>query len=992
MDIFFESEYLENLSSRIESFDKSLNYMKEQLTDFTQSSKKNIDQFKINFTYCHVAISKNGGLIAVCKKKGFFDLKRDSKLNKYIIVFFQDLKRKYLISIPWDNNKIYAVCVDFTPKQELFAILNNGEIYKINYNDGKAKRKEKYFSKKLEEEGIIKAKLFEKGFIAYTKFENFYYVKDIKNVEAVLMFSLPMYFKFDQNVDFIAIPADNSNSKRIEVLITRQFSEEGGLILIPMKEDAENVKLIPQNDYYFEVEGASLITKETPHEMYFPISAIDEKKKSKEKDKSKLEPPKIDNPGTLKNIGTIAAIALSPNNEKFALYSKEKKIAYIFRSDFNTDYKYKEIYFKYDKDDLELEDFMEDIEEAFEFKEGCQFIFCGDEAVALAWKRVIIISKVNAKKSLIYFSSEESNKNKGLVSKCITEVDGIRILTNDGVFLISKVPKELINLSDVFSKAATKKLIDIYKNNLCRRYVSERDIRRLSNEIPDAIMDLQMASANIYWTENNNEEQQKETQLFLLKVAQFCKKYVDRSEFNFDKFNQNCKEMRIVNNLRNDKKYPMFITYKEFKNFEQKDLISILIKYRNFQMAADVSRFLDYSLKKVLNKYIMAVMKREIKDMEDTISSKSSNEEIKERYGLLFLSLEKVPGISFVKLAKKADKYGGKKLAMYLLEQEKSDLIKIPQMLQYKDNFEEPIKIALDSYDFNAVNRVMAKIKKENSYNSLINNNLAKYYRRILLYYKIYDKGQIVSFLKKTKNYPELFYLNLKTFYKIDNFDDRIESIKLCKSELKNIEKNEKKENYDNFDVKSTKKFLEKLEHITKFKKICSSPDSSIIHYSVEEPYKVSVYDCYKNGYMKDEANRVETHNKNIEYSQKKLNLLKFRSYLEIRRPDAIDNQLQKTSLKKLGITHIQLAEIYYDYKYYDKCAETLIQVRDPSYYSYVEELFKSMKKQKEFLEFVIACKDYDDKFNVINDILSKNPGLQRFADEYCAKYKVVLK
>ena len=349
MDIFFESEYLENLSSRIESFDKSLNYMKEQLTDFTQASKKNIDQFKINFTYCHVAISKNGGLIAVCKKKGFFDLKRDSKLNKYIIVFFQDLKRKYLISIPWDNNKIYAVCVDFTPKQELFAILNNGEIYKINYNDGKAKRKEKYFSKKLEEEGIIKAKLFEKGFIAYTKFENFYYVKDIKNVEAVLMFSLPMYFKFDQNVDFIAIPADNSNSKRIEVLITRQFSEEGGLILIPMKEDAENVKLIPQNDYYFEVEGASLITKETPHEMYFPISAIDEKKKSKEKDKSKLEPPKIDNPGTLKNIGTIAAIALSPNNEKFALYSKEKKIAYIFRSDFNADYKYKEIYFKYDK-------------------------------------------------------------------------------------------------------------------------------------------------------------------------------------------------------------------------------------------------------------------------------------------------------------------------------------------------------------------------------------------------------------------------------------------------------------------------------------------------------------------------------------------------------------------------------------------------------------------------------------------------------------------
>ena len=57
MDIFFESEYLENLSSRIESFDKSLNYMKEQLTDFSgneeitnvsQSQKEDDEKLSLN--------------------------------------------------------------------------------------------------------------------------------------------------------------------------------------------------------------------------------------------------------------------------------------------------------------------------------------------------------------------------------------------------------------------------------------------------------------------------------------------------------------------------------------------------------------------------------------------------------------------------------------------------------------------------------------------------------------------------------------------------------------------------------------------------------------------------------------------------------------------------------------------------------------------------------------------------------------------------------
>ena len=169
----------------------------------------------------------------------------------------------------------------------------------------------------------------------------------------------------------------------------------------------------------------------------------------------------------------------------------------------------------------------------------------------------------------------------------------------------------------------------------------------------------------------------------------------------------------MVNNLRNDPRYPVFITFKEYEQLDPKDIISILIKYRNFQLAADISKFLDYPMKKVLKKYVEAIMKREIREMEDTLDNNAKSEQIKERYSALLESLERVPGISFVKLAKKANKYGGKRLAMYLLEQEKSDLVKIPMLLQLKSNFEQPIKIAFDSFDFNAVIKVMYSLKKD---------------------------------------------------------------------------------------------------------------------------------------------------------------------------------------------------------------------------------------------------------------------------------------
>ena len=55
---------LEVLSSNLRKMDEKVFFTKEQFSKFELQEKLNI-----NFNKCHVAISPNGGYIAICKKK-----------------------------------------------------------------------------------------------------------------------------------------------------------------------------------------------------------------------------------------------------------------------------------------------------------------------------------------------------------------------------------------------------------------------------------------------------------------------------------------------------------------------------------------------------------------------------------------------------------------------------------------------------------------------------------------------------------------------------------------------------------------------------------------------------------------------------------------------------------------------------------------------------------------------------------------------------------
>ena len=142
------------------------------------------------------------------------------------------------------------------------------------------------------------------------------------------------------------------------------------------------------------------------------------------------------------------------------------------------------------------------------------------------------------------------------------------------------------------------------------------------------------------------------------------------------------------------------------------------------------------------------------------------------------------------------------------------------------------------------------------------------------------------KFLLKTKNYNDYLFIKLEEYFKCQTFEERKEIIGEIKKDIKN---------YDS----KYKKYIEFLEYSLKFKKACI--DDNYIHYSEIEPYSNTVGDCMLKACKKEKYNWVEGQNKNLDYSNKKLHLMKFRALLEMNNSPAIDAILEKTTLKKFA-------------------------------------------------------------------------------------------
>lgn len=959
-------ESLENISVNFEKV-KDVIYMKEKLYEF-----KEIDKININFKDCHVAICPNGGLIAICKKKNYLDLNRKSKINNNIIVMYQTCRTKYFIPIDWNYKDKNFILLDFNEKEQLYGICNDGSIFKIDILTKKAVPK--VSSPIFLKENIVKAKLFEDGFIALTTQGNFYYIKDIKNPFAELFLDMKSLLHFSNDVEFLIIPASASKSKNIELLITNRKGH--GIIRVEKTEDAKYyIVPLDNNSEIFMYKGISILKKDKlepfllNQENINEITSLD--KKSQETQESQYQH---------ENLRKIGAMAISPLKKNIALYDT-RGIVFFFNSTFDLD-TYPRIKSEIKmSEDLSPNEIVEQ-QVVINYQEGFQFLFCGEDTVILSGLSLIFV--INKSNGFTFYKIEEINESdilKGrLFLKCVSEVDGIRYATNEGIFFISKVCNELYKISEPFSKSIDKMLVKSYLKYINKSVDSEKSLREIGN-LEKAVYEVQIAAGNIFWAGDPPDEEnyeKKEVQLFILKAAQYGKNFLKSDDFNYDKFLETCKDIRVVNNLRTHSTMPRLITFNEYKNLDSKDLIKKTMRLLNFGLALEICHYLDYSDKKVYQRYAISTIKK----LPYTIGE----EEEEKIFKILNEKLKNVKNLSFIKLAKKAFKYKKNIIGMKFLEKEKSVLSKIPQYLELK-NWDEALKLAKNVHDFNVINIVIYKIFKTENIKDFISivqkHPEAKPF--VIKFLQRNAPNKIANYLNNIGNPEELFFFYIEQYFQTEYISERKKYISLAKEKLKLIDNTVNPD----FEHKFYKNYIETLESNLIIK--TEPKNSNIISNPEKISFDISMYDFYKIEMKELESEKIsliDTQNKNIGFSESGINMMKLISYCENKKYHEMEYLIKK-NIKKLGLTYLNLSEIYYNFKIYDKATDYIKLITDPRYITYKIQMLEYINNYEAEIEVIISDKNIDNMNTLINNIIKKKPELKEKVEELCNKYKV---
>ena len=950
-------ETLENISLNFEKMNDKYVFSKEKFADFDNEIK-----FKFNFKDWNVAICPNGGLIAMCKKKGILDITKGSKINKNIIVASQNLHTQYLIPIEWDYNKTWIVDLEFNSQEQLYAICNNGTIFKIDILTKKAVIKPS--SSLFENEPIDKAKLFEDGFIALTVNGDFYYVKNIKDPLPKLFFAMKSFLEFNNNVDFMLIPDNVSRSGKLELLITNQTGE--GIIHIEQNENGQFYLVPLENSEILECKGVSVMIKDKLEPYYKNIAEIINEVEFT--DETRLE--------------KILAMAISPSKEQIALYN-ERGYIFLLKSNLDNNEDRKRVIINLQKD-LSSNELLEQ-QLIINFEEGCQFLFCGEDAVALCGNRYIfLINYLN--KTLVFKIIEREEYNPTVPKiffKCISEIDGIRCLSNEGVYFISKVSNDFVQISDPFSSSPAKKLISSYINFQKKVTQSDKIIRSLKDKLTDAIYILQNAAMNIYWKKTDDDKEKKEAQLFVLNAAQHAKFYVKKDDFNFQKFYMNCKKIRTINNLRNNKRMPRLITCTEYDNLKLNDLIKFLVRNLDFETASNICQYLEINIKYVYEKYAIACIK---------LIPKYSKKEEEAAFEQIYKKFENIPDFSFVNIAKKAFKFNKDTIGYKFLEKEKSALAKIPRYIE-KQKWKKIFELCQNIYDANIFNSILEKIffETKNDKKDII-KAAGKFPKIKLILTSFLNKNfpdLLDSYMNHFKDPEELFFYSLEQYFQSQKISDRKQYLELARKNQKLIDINVN----PNFDHKFYKNYLDSLEANLKYKlefePYITNPEDTSFDISIYDTYKI----CLKD---KKNYNIIKSKNSDFDFSQEGISMIRFYSLAEKGDFEVIDEILKNNynNLKKHNLSFLNMIEIYLKFNQYDRAVKVIKFLIEPFYIQYKLDMMKFMNKYEDALEIIITDKnlDIDNMNHILKELIYIKPNLLQKATDLAAKYKIAIK
>ena len=913
---------------------------------------------KLNFKYLFVTICKNGGLIAMCKTPDYF-ISKDNPLNKHLIVMHQDSGTVYKI---WNSDlftKRKLVGLEFNDKEQLYAFCDDGEIFKVDILRKQVIQLPLNYIQ-LQDEKILKVKPFEKGFIILTGAGTIFYLKDLKNKEESLEFMVSLRdnlkIKEFQDCDFLAIPSEQ----------TEKDSDEEILVMKPNQEGVYLIKKIKSSGSQFMVKSRKQDYSDMKLNVLFLNSSNIEKFDTKlhQIDNEDLENQVNEN----LRIGPISGFAISNSKKKIALYVSKKKSVYMFSSNIPSKGRlnFKKYQFKFEFDEFEPEDNIKEKNKILNFNNK-ELVFLNDDCVAICGGRWVVM--INEKgDTLIEEICNEKDKNDisktddYVYCKSVSEVDGFRLLTKEEVSLFRKLPEDLKPVYDHFNTTQTKILLSSYEKYLAKDPFSNDELREIKDNLSDSIFCLAKAAGYLYWVEKEQDTHaKKELQTYFLKAANYGKCIFGKAEFNFDRFNNLLMDLRIINALRNYEKQSRFLTLEEYECLVSDSSDGILkktMRQLNFKLAFEIAKFIGLPERDVYLKYaIKKIQKIEIED----------SKEADEVYSELIPMLKKLENISYIDIAKKCFKYKKFKLGKKFLENEKSSLVKIPQYLELKD-WNKAIKLAIESNDINAITVVLDNVYKVEQETAKIKDDAVN--DQFVFYLAQYPniKIQVINYLKKNnklktlqaylieiKDTEELFYFTVENFFQSKTKNEREEILKQLKSYK--FEKSDNKKFFENY--------ISDLESSLKFKKECL--EKGIYTKNDTTNFDNSIFDCFEKA-IPTEFDWVLKQNHNyFKLSNRKITILRFKQLFKNKKIDEIENIINKEGIKKLDISYVKIAKMFFDNGNRDKALEYAQKENNELLVEEKVDILIKLEKYIEAAEAALKIKDRD-KFEEIFD------------------------
>ena len=913
---------------------------------------------KLNFKYLFVTICKNGGLIAMCKTPDYF-ISKDNPLNKHLIVMHQDSGTVYKI---WNSDlftKRKLVGLEFNDKEQLYAFCDDGEIFKVDILRKQVIQLPLNYIQ-LQDEKILKVKPFEKGFIILTGAGTIFYLKDLKNKEESLEFMVSLRdnlkIKEFQDCDFLAIPSEQ----------TEKDSDEEILVMKPNQEGVYLIKKIKSSGSQFMVKSRKQDYSDMKLNVLFLNSSNIEKFDTKlhQIDNEDLENQLNEN----LRIGPISGFAISNSKKKIALYVSKKKSVYMFSSNIPSKGRlnFKKYQFKFEFDEFEPEDNIKEKNKILNFNNK-ELVFLNDDCVAICGGRWVVM--INEKgDTLIEEICNEKDKNDisktddYVYCKSVSEVDGFRLLTKEEVSLFRKLPEDLKPVYNHFNTTPAKILLSSYEKYLAKDPFSNDELREIKDNLSDSIFCLAKAAGYLYWVEKEQDTHaKKELQTYFLKAANYGKCIFGKAEFNFDRFNNLLMDLRIINALRNYEKQSRFLTLEEYECLVSDSSDGILkktMRQLNFKLAFEIAKFIGLPERDVYLKYaIKKIQKIEIED----------SKEADEVYSELIPMLKKLENISYIDIAKKCFKYKKFKLGKKFLENEKSSLVKIPQYLELKD-WNKAIKLAIESNDINAITVVLDNVYKVEQETAKIKDDAVN--DQFVFYLAQYPniKIQVINYLKKNnklktlqaylieiKDTEELFYFTVENFFQSKTKNEREEILKQLKSYK--FEKSDNKKFFENY--------ISDLESSLKFKKECL--EKGIYTKNDTTNFDNSIFDCFEKA-IPTEFDWVLKQNHNyFKLSNRKITILRFKQLFKNKKIDEIENIINKEGIKKLDISYVKIAKMFFDNGYKDKALEYAQKENNELLVEEKVDILIKLEKYIEAAEAALKIKDRD-KFEEIFD------------------------